>query len=141
MEEKYSREANDSGKVFKEAKGIFLPGKSAVPNVLAAFRLDFSYSGGHMEFTVAAHTFYRIYLNGIFLGLGPAPAAFGRLKADSYDLTGRLEEENQLAVEVMGYVPREFNYSTHEDSVFFGELTLDGEVVAATGRACEESVG
>ncbi len=120
--------------IFKKAKGIFLPGKSAEPNVLAAFRLDFSYSGGHMEFTVAAHTFYRIYLNGIFLGLGPAPAAFGRLKADSYDLTGRLEEENQLAVEVMGYVPREFNYSTHEDSVFFGELTLDGEVVAATGE-------
>lgn len=120
--------------IFQKAKGIFLPGKSAVPNVLAAFRLDFHYSGGHAEFTVAAHTFYRIYLNGIFLGLGPAPAAFGRLKADSYDLTGRLEEENQLAVEVMGYVPREFNYSTHETSVFFGELTVDGHVAAATGE-------
>ncbi len=136
MEEKRS--------VFKEAKGIFLPGKSAVPNVLAAFRLDFSYSGGHVEFTVAAHTFYRIYLNGDFLGIGPAPAPFGRLKADRYDLTGRLARtgggesprKNRLAVEVMGYVPREFNYSTHESSVFFGELTVDGRVVAATGQDC-----
>ena len=58
MEEKCSREAKNSGKVFKEAKGIFLPGKSAVPNVLAAFRLDFSYSGGQVELTLAAHTFY-----------------------------------------------------------------------------------
>ena len=157
MEEKCSREAKNSGKVFEEAKGIFLPGKSAVPNVLAAFRLDFSYSGGQVELTVAAHTFYRIYLNGDFLGMGPAPAPFGRLKADRYDLTGRLartgreagEErlsrdgspgaeipprEIRLAVEVMGYVPREFNYSTHENSVFFGELTVDGRVVAATGQ-------
>nr|WP_300897739.1 hypothetical protein [uncultured Acetatifactor sp.] len=128
-----------------------------MPNVLAAFRLDFSYSGGQVELTVAAHTFYRIYLNGDFLGMGPAPAPFGRLKADRYDLTGRLartgrgfrEEglsrdgspgaeipprEIRLAVEVMGYVPREFNYSTHENSVFFGELTVDGRVVAATGQ-------
>lgn len=138
-------------KNFKEAKGIFLPGKSAVPNVLAAFRLDFSYSGGHVEFIVAAHTFYRIYLNGDFLGIGPAPAPFGRLKADRYDLTGKLaraegpcgEEgtfqgagRNHLAVEVIGYVPQEFNYSTHENSVFFGELTVDGKVVAATGQDC-----
>lgn len=129
-----SIEREEPTRVFKKAKGIFLPGKSAVPNVLAAFRLDFPYSGGHMEFTLAAHTFYRIYLNGIFLGFGPAPAAFGHLKADCYDLTGKLEERNQLAVEVIGYVPREFNYSTHETSVFFGELALDGQVVAATGE-------
>ena len=42
--------------------------------------------------------------------------------------------EIRLAVEVMGYVPREFNYSTHENSVFFGELTVDGRVAAATGQ-------
>ncbi len=150
MEERCIRDINNSGdmkssrKVFKEAKGIFVPGKSAVPNVLAAFRLDFLYSGGHVELTVAAHTFYRIYLNGAFIGIGPAPAPFGRLKADRYDLTGKLimEEEhsmerqgrkNRLAVEVIGYVPQEFNYATHETSVFFGELAVNGKVVAATG--------
>ena len=125
MEEKSS--------IFREAKGIFVPGKSAVPNVLAAFRLDFLYSGGCVELTVAAHTFYRIYLNGTFIGIGPAPAPFGRLKADRYDLTGKLFPENKLAVEVIGYVPQEFNYATHETSVFFGELTVDGKVAAATG--------
>lgn len=77
MEEKCSREAKNSGKVFKEAKGIFLPGKSAVPNVLAAFRLDFSYSGGQVELTVAAHTFYRIYLNGDSWAWGRLPRLLG----------------------------------------------------------------
>lgn len=120
-------------KIFKCAKGVFVPGKASVPNVLAAFRCDFSCHGGKVEFTVAAHTFYRVYLNGTFLGAGPAPAPFGQLKADRYDLTDSLREDNRLAVEVMGYVPDENNYATHETSVFFGEITADGKVIAATG--------
>lgn len=120
-------------KIFKQAKGVFVPGKSSVPNVWAGFRCDFAYHGGNAEFIVAAHTFYRVYLNGIFLGAGPAPAPFGQLKADRYDLSGKLQEENRLAVEVMGYVPEDNNYATHESSVLFGEVTVDRKVVAATG--------
>lgn len=119
--------------VFCKAVGVFVPGQSKIPNVFAGFRCDFPYHGGKVEFVIAAHTYYRVYINGEFLGVGPASAPFGQLKADRYDLGERLKEKNCLAVEVMGYVPEENNYATHESSVFFGEIRTENEVIAATG--------
>lgn len=120
-------------KVFHKAEGVFVPGKSQVPNVFAGFRCDFPYHTGKVEFVIAAHTYYRIYINGEFLGVGPASAPFGHLTAERYDLTGKLEEKNHIAVEVIGYVPEENNYATHESSVFFGEIRAEKEVISATG--------
>lgn len=119
--------------IFKKAKGVFVPGKSSTPNVLAAFRCDFEGRKGKVELLIAAHSFYRVYINGEFLGIGPAPAPFGQLKADRYDLSGLLKEHNQLAIEVMGYVPEENNYMTHDTSCLFAEIQAEEEVLAATG--------
>jgi len=53
---------------------------------------------------ISASTLYRVYLNGEFLGYGPARAAHGYFRVDEYEL-GRLIKngKNILAIEVAGY--------------------------------------
>lgn len=119
--------------IFQKGKFVFVPELAGTPNVLAAFRKDFTAAKGcRTELIIAAHTFYRIYLNGRQMGIGPGPAPFGQLKTDRYDLTGLVEEENKLAIEVMGYVPEENNYATHETSCLIAEIVSDGKVIEAT---------
>lgn len=55
------------------------------------------------------------------------------LKADRYRLEGLKEGLNRLAVEVIGYVPSENNYATHETSCLIAELTEENKVICATG--------
>ncbi len=123
----------DKMNVFKRAKGVFVPNLAAKANVLAGFRCDFIGTDGKVEMLIAAHTFYRAYLNGELMGIGPAPAPFGRLKADRYELKSNKGKMNQLAIEVVGYVPEENNYSTHETSVLFAEVLSGDNVLTATG--------
>lgn len=122
--------------LFRKAKPVFVPGRADKPDTLAAFRCDFTAEKGETyTLTIAAHTFYRVYVNGAFLGAGPAPAPFGMLKADRYRLEGLKEGNNRLAVEVMGYVPEENNYATYETSCLLAEVTRGEQVICATGDA------
>lgn len=123
-------------KLFQKARPVFVPGMEAKPDTLAAFRCDFTVQPGKTyKLAIAAHTFCRAYINGVFLGAGPAPAPFGMLKADRYRLEGLKEGLNRLAVEVIGYVPSENNYATHETSCLIAELTEENKVICATGDA------
>ena len=123
-------------KIFQKARPVFVPGMEAKPDTLAAFRCDFTVQPGKTyKLAIAAHTFCRAYINGVFLGAGPAPAPFGMLKADRYRLEGLKEGLNRLAVEVIGYVPSENNYATHETSCLIAELTEENKVICATGDA------
>lgn len=80
--------------LFRKAKAVFVPGLADQKNVLGAFRKNFHTKGEQKtELIIAAHTFYRVYLNGAWLGTGPATAPFGYLKADRYDLTELIRPE------------------------------------------------
>ncbi len=124
-------------KIFEQARAVFVPGLSEQKNVLGAFRADFKVSSSEKtELVIAAHTFYRVYLNGAWLGTGPATAPFGYLKADRYDLAPFLRpagEINRLAVEVIGYIPEQF-FATKESSCLMAEVTAAGSVLCATDR-------
>lgn len=120
--------------VFQKAKPVFVPGREKEPNTLAAFRCDFASARGKKpRLIIAAHTFYRVYRNGEFLGAGPAPAPFGQLKADCYEWEVQEDGIENLAVEVIGYVPEENNYATYESSCLLAEVVQDGEAVCFTG--------
>lgn len=123
--------------LFSAAKPVFVPGLSGQKNTLGAFRTDFHANpGSHTELIIAAHTFYRIYLNGRWVGTGPVPAAYGYLKADRYDLSSLLNsqgEANQLAIEVMGYVPEE-NFASGGPSCLLAEVISEGQIICATGK-------
>lgn len=120
-------------KIFQKARAVFVPGLSDRKNTLAAFRCDFAAEEGKQyQLILTAHSFYRVYLNGFFLGLGPAPAPFGQLKADRY-LLETVEGINRIAIEVIGYVPEENNFLTHENSCLLAEVVCEGRVLCATG--------
>lgn len=126
--------------LFQKAKAVFVPGLADQKNVLGAFRKNFHTKGEQKtELIIAAHTFYRVYLNGAWLGTGPATAPFGYLKADRYDLTELIRPEaaeNQLAIEVIGYIPEQ-NFATNETSCLIAEVRSGDDVLCATDGSWE----
>lgn len=55
-------------KLFQKARPVFVPGMEAKPDTLAAFRCDFTVQPGKTyKLAIAAHTFCRAYINGVFL--------------------------------------------------------------------------
>ena len=129
--------------LFQKAKAVFVPGLADQKNVLGAFRKNFHTKGDQKtELIIAAHTIYRVYLNGAWLGTGPVTAPFGYLKADRYDLTELIRPEaaeNQLAIEVIGYIPEQ-NFATNETSCLIAEVRSGDDVLCATDGSweCEE---
>ena len=126
--------------LFQKAKAVFVPGLADQKNVLGAFRKNFHTKGDQKtELIIAAHTFYRVYLNGAWLGTGPVTAPFGYLKADRYDLTELIRPEaaeNQLAIEVIGYIPEQ-NFATNETSCLIAEVRSGDDVLCATDGSWE----
>lgn len=135
--------------VFNKAKLVFPKGLQEEANTLACFRKDFVWDkcGSKAELVIAAHVFYRVWLNGKFAGTGPAPAPFGYLRADRIQITnGLCAGNNKLAIEIMGYVPVENNYATYETSCLCAEVIeyvmednqkKYGKVMAATDATWE----
>ena len=83
---------------------------------------------------VSASTVYRLFLNGKFVGAGPARAAHGYFRVDQYELTDRLKEgENIVAIEVAGYNVNSY-YTIDQPSFLQAEVELDGKVMLYTGN-------
>ena len=54
---------------------------------------------------IAAADFYRLTVNGVFLGFGPARTAKGYARVDSYDLSehDNANGKNEIIIEVAGF--------------------------------------
>lgn len=125
--------------MFQTAKPIFLKGRSEEPNVQAGFRTKIQISDGHnYEISIAARTFYRLYINGSVVMHGPARTAAGYLRVDSFQITDFLQcGENIIAIEVISY-GNNFNYSndiTCESGMLQAEICEGSRVIAATDSA------
>lgn len=121
--------------IFQKAKMIFPKGKLQQPNTLACFRKDIVWkkSEKKVELLIAAHVFYRVYVNGAFVSVGPAPAPYGYLRSDRINITNFMSEGvNRFAIEIMGYVPVENNYATFENSCLCAEVLEDKQVLTFT---------
>ncbi|SFU54871.1 Alpha-L-rhamnosidase N-terminal domain-containing protein [Porphyromonadaceae bacterium KHP3R9] len=82
---------------------------------------------------IAASTVYRVFLNGEFVGSGPARAGHGYYRVDRYDLSDRVRSgENIVAIEVAGYNINTF-YTIDQPSFLQAEATVNGKVVLHTG--------
>ena len=89
-------------------------------------------------FALTGRNIYRLYINGQLVMHGPARTAHGYARVDEVDVTPYLLDDgiNHIAVEVMVYGDVYGGYSndsTLEPGMFIGELTVDGDVVCATG--------
>lgn len=85
--------------------------------------------------SVAGADFYRLTVNGQFVGFGPARCAKGYARVDRHDLTeyDRADGENEILIEAAGY--RCGSLSTvQQPSFLIAEVVVNGEAVRYTGR-------
>ena len=124
----------DEASPFVSAKPIWVKGLDKEMNVTAGYRVVFKRpSGNKATLRITGHTLYRIYLNGEFVGHGPARGPHDYYRVDEWDLSGKMQKgENLLAVEVAGYNACSF-YLINRPSFVQAEL-LDnrGRVIAST---------
>ncbi len=126
-------------KFFKRAEAIWPVGKQYEKNITAGFRTQFKKPGnGNATLMVTASSLYRVFLNGEFIGHGPARAAHGYYRVDEWDLSGKLsEDKNVLAIEVAGYNINSF-YLLDQPSFIQAELVSGKRVIASTSANTDD---
>ncbi len=119
---------------FRAAKPVWPAGRETEMNVLVGCRtvVDGRQAEGAV-LRVAAATIYRAWLNGEFLGCGPARAAHGYYRVDEWDLSKKLQPgKNVIALEVAGYNANSY-YLLDQPSFVQAEVVGGDKVLAATG--------
>ncbi len=119
---------------FARAQPVWAAGKADEKNVFLGFRGDFAARAGQKAtLRIAASSLYRVFLNGAFVGYGPARGPNGFYRVDTWDLPCRAGT-NAVAVEVLNYnVP---NYYIPKDAGFLqAEVLVDGACALATGAS------
>jgi alpha-L-rhamnosidase len=121
------------GIYFTSAEAIWPEGLQYEMNITAGFITGFEKPGGsNILLRIAGSSIYRIYLNGSFIGHGPARAGHGYYRVDEWDLTGRLGEgTNVLAIEAAGYNINSY-YLLDQPSFIQAEVVSGNRVIAAT---------
>ncbi len=119
---------------FSQARPVWLEGRETEMNVFAGFRAVFeAEAGASASVRVTASTLYRLYVNGSFVGHGPARGPHGHYRVDVWDIGKLLRAgENVAALEVAGYNANSY-YVLDQPSFVQAEVLLDGDVAAATG--------
>jgi alpha-L-rhamnosidase len=119
---------------MQKAQPVWAAGREKEMNLSMGFRGVFQ-SRGNSKTTlrIAASTLYRVFVNGEFVGSGPARAAHGYFRVDGYDLGKQAKEgENAVSIEVAGYNINTY-YTLDQPSFLLAEVETDGKVTLATG--------
>ena len=124
---------------FRAAKPVWPAGRETEMNLLAGFRSVISVPLNQPAVLhITASSLYRAWLNGEFLGYGPARGPHGWFRVDEWDLRGKLRAgKNVIAVEIAGYNCNSF-YLPNQPSFLQAEVISDGQVLAATGEPGRE---
>lgn len=118
---------------FLEAVPVFAEGNQAEKNITASFRTKIMWNGSDkITLRLTAHSDYRAFVNGVFLGHGPCVSSYGFFRVDEYDLKEKLKKgDNIIAIEVAGYNIDNY-YIMNQPSFLQAEITSDNKVLAAT---------
>jgi alpha-L-rhamnosidase len=119
---------------MKKAVPVWAQGREKEMNLTLGFRGTFqSEENQKATLKITGSTLYRVYLNGEYLGYGPARAAHGYYRVDEYDL-GKLTKkgDNILAIEVAGYNVNSY-YTIDQPSFLQAEVESEGRIVLSTG--------
>ncbi len=108
-------------------------------NLLVGFRAVVEpVAGEKVVLRVAAATIYRAWLNGHFLGCGPARGPHGYFRVDQWDLGGKLQPgKNVIALEVAGYNANSY-YLLDQPSFLQAEVVAGDRVLASTAGEGEK---
>ncbi|WP_308637484.1 alpha-L-rhamnosidase-related protein [Paenibacillus silvisoli] len=129
---------------FQLARPIWPAGLETEMNITGGFRARFdtvSAADARCLVRITASCRYRVYVNGRFLGHGPAAGPHGYYRVDEWQVPSEsLREDggNIVAVEVAGYNVNSF-YTLDQPSFVQAEIELNGRVAAATGVTGDSS--
>lgn len=119
--------------MYEKAVPVWIKNRRETVNYQAGFRCDFyAEDGEKYTLKITGASLYRIFINGEFVGYGPARAGDGFMRCDEIVIDSK-SGLNKLAVEVAGYNCSSF-YILKKKSFLCAELCKDGEVIAYTGR-------
>ena len=119
---------------FRSAKPVWLRGRETEMNVTAGFRavIEAPAKPQKTVLRVAAATIYRAWLNGEFLGCGPARGPHGYYRVDEWELSSKLAPgKNVVAIEVAGYNCNSY-YLLDQPSFCQAEVAAGDQVLAST---------
>lgn len=85
---------------------------------------------------IACADWYKLYINGEFVGAGPARSAVGYARVDEYNLSGFGGENNIIVIYVAGFYCKSLT-SVWQNSFFAAELCCGDNVLKYTGRDFE----
>lgn len=121
--------------LMKKALPVWAEGRQTEMNLTLGFRGVFqARKSQNFSLKITASTLYRVFLNGEFLGYGPARAGHGYYRVDEYDLSQKVQKgENIVAIEVAGYNINTF-YTLDQPSFLQAEVSSGAQVVLATGN-------
>ncbi len=119
---------------FASAKPVWLEGREKEKNVFAGFRATVDGKAAKdAVLRLTGSTICRIFLNGEFLGYGPARGPHGFDRVDEWPLRDRCKPgPNVIAIEVAGYNANSY-YFLDQPSYLQAEVVRGREVLASTG--------
>lgn len=120
---------------FIVAKPIWLSGKEQERNIFVGFAATLAGNPANCILKITGASFYKMYLNGLFLHFGPAKAPHDHARIDRIDLTDHLNPgTNHLAIEVAGYNSPAYN-GIKMRPFLQAEVLVDGTAAVYTGAA------
>jgi alpha-L-rhamnosidase len=129
------RQSSDAAS-FASAKPVWLDGREKEKNLFVGFRA--TVDGRDAERAVVrltGSTICRLFVNGEFLGYGPARGPHGFYRVDEWPLKGRVQPgPNVIAIEVAGYNVNSF-YFLDQPSFLQAEVVAGRKVLASTAGA------
>jgi alpha-L-rhamnosidase len=130
--------ADETGGVdmFVRAKPIWPKGRETERNLFVGFHHTIKVNSTRRQpvtLKITASTIYRAFLNGKFVGYGPARGPHGYVRVDEWGLDDRLSPgTSTLAIEVAGYNVNSY-YWLDQPSFLQAEVLCGDQVLAATG--------
>ena len=102
-------------------------------------RKFFACAGEKLTLHITADDYYKLYVNGVLVGVGPAQSYADRYTYNSYDLTDYVRAgENVIAVHVfyMGMLTRAWQSGDERQGLWFEAKDDAGNVRAISDRTC-----
>jgi len=121
------------GMKFRSARPVWPRGRQRQMNLFVGFRAVFNRpKSGKAVLRITGSSVYRVYLNGSFIGYGPARGPHGYWRVDEWPLNNISSGQNVVAIEVAGYNVNSY-YLLDQPSFIQAEVVADGRVLASTG--------
>lgn len=116
---------------FSKAKAVWKENAEQEMNMTLLFKASIPTSDC-AKLALACSTNYILFVNGIFVAVGPARTAHGYHRVDEFELASYLTEtDNVVSIHVTGAAVNSYA-NVYHDSFLCAEITENGQVVAYT---------